>query len=538
MRLVHRPIAPALALVLAVALLSWTPPIVRAGPESDIPGIPLPASIVTGSLGGPVYDVVYRVDVAPKSVLVVGLTGSAATDFDLYLFGSTATTVQSLEGLIAKSAGPTSTEGLSFATAVGGSFYVDLNGATDVQGVYTLSVQVVPDPTPPEASVLINSGASATNDPQVDVAIGGFEDLSGVTDMSLSEDGTSFGAWQPFAPSVRWTFSGADGERRIWLRVRNGVGVVSTAASDSILLDRVAPTVVNITPARGEPTGEARPVVQVEFSEPIRFETWIGGGLIVQSPAGAFVPGTFTYDTRTRVGTFTPTQDLVLGVSYVVTVGAIVDVAGNPASPTGSWLLRRLSPTSLSMRASTTIVPWGASIRLTGSAVLPPGASAELETRASTATAYTHLGPLPVADGTFSASVRPARNSVFRAVYAGTATVSPATSADVRVLVRRLVSLVAVRADSTQTIRAGVPLTLTAEARPARAGISISFRLYRVTSSGRLDHVASYGRQSGPDGRAVLRWTPRPGRWAWRVAVLADAEYTSNMTLAYRFVAR
>lgn len=538
MRLVHRWFAIPLALVLAVALVGWAPAVLRAAVESDIPGIPLPGPVATGPLGGPVYDVVYRVDVAPRSVLVIGLTGTTGTDFDLYLFGSTATTVQSLEGLIAKSTGPTSTEGLSFATAVGGSLYINLNGATNVQGTFTLSVQVVPDPTPPQASVLINDGSAATNDPRVDLAIGGFEDLSGVTEMSLSEDGTTFAPWQPFEPDLSWTFSGADGERRIWARVRNAVGVTSAAASDGIVLDRVPPAVVRVSPTRDQPTGEARPTVSVEFSEPIRFETWLAGGLIVQSPTGAFVPGTFTYDSRARLGTFTPTQDLILGVAYVVTVGAVVDLAGNQASPTGSWLLRRLSPASLFLAASASVVPWGASIRLTGSATLPVGASPELEARTSTATGFASLGPVQAIDGSFSLSVRPSRNTYYRATYPGTPTVSPATSREVRVLVRRLVTLVGLSAGSTRTIRAAAPVLLTADARPVRAGVALSFRLYRVTSTGRLDHAASYGRQTGADGRATLRWIPRPGRWAWRVAVLADAEYSSNMTAAYRWIVR
>ncbi len=118
--------AIALAVLLSATALGVATPVARADASSDIPGIPLPGAIVTGVLGGPVFDVVYQLDVAPGSVVVASLTGSPTTDFDLFLFDASATTVATNVGVVASSTGPTSTESLAYATSAGGRFYIDL----------------------------------------------------------------------------------------------------------------------------------------------------------------------------------------------------------------------------------------------------------------------------------------------------------------------------------------------------------------------------------------------------------------------------
>jgi hypothetical protein len=135
-----------LAAVLALAILPFGSPVARAAdPTSDIPGVPLPGTVTSGLLGGPIYDVVYRLDVAPGSVILARVTGSSGTDFDLYLFEGSATTVVTNQGVIARSTGPTSTESILYATPIGGRFYVDLNSATAAVGTYTLVVRAIPD---------------------------------------------------------------------------------------------------------------------------------------------------------------------------------------------------------------------------------------------------------------------------------------------------------------------------------------------------------------------------------------------------------
>src|SRR3990172_180203 len=258
----------AFALVLA-GFLPFAGEVRAATPsESDIPGVPLPGAVVTGQLGGPIYDVVYRVDVPAGYVLVAGLAGTPGTDFDMYLFDASAITVIGTHGLLAKSIGPTSDEQVSWPTRIGSTFYLDLNGASDQEGSYTLSVQIVPDATPPTAVLVVANGITRVSAPEVTLQLAGFDDISGVTEMLLSNDGVNFLPPVPFRNQFDWRLSPGDGLKTIWVSVINGVGLPSVPASVSVLLDAASPTVLAVTPADGTTVTTARPTISVQFSEP------------------------------------------------------------------------------------------------------------------------------------------------------------------------------------------------------------------------------------------------------------------------------
>ena len=107
-------------------------------------------------------------DVPAQRVLVLSLTGSAGTDFDIYLFDATATSVYATTGLVAKATGPTSNEVLAYPSVNGGRYYIDLSGFSDTEGAYRLTVQTALDSTPPQVSLVLGGGAPATSDPDVD----------------------------------------------------------------------------------------------------------------------------------------------------------------------------------------------------------------------------------------------------------------------------------------------------------------------------------------------------------------------------------
>ena len=241
--LIRRLAAPALiSLAVIVASLAPMAPGVRAAipPESDIPGIVFSGPVVTGRLGGPIYDVVYRVDVQPGYVIVAGLSGTAGTDFDLYLFNSTATTVLSNQGLLAKSTGPASAETLSYPSFAGGTYYIDLNGATDVEGTYALTVQLVPDQSAPIASLLLADGRPTTNSTTVKVRLTAYAGLAGIAQMAFSPDGIAFTAWESYTIETTWTFPVGDGTKTLWAKVRSGTGVEFCADSGLIRAGHLA----------------------------------------------------------------------------------------------------------------------------------------------------------------------------------------------------------------------------------------------------------------------------------------------------------
>ncbi len=535
----RRPLS--IALLVAASLVGLTGPVtVAADQTSDIPGTALPGTVTSGPLGGPIYDVVFHLEVPAGSVIVASLTGTAGTDFDLYLFDRTATTVLSNTGLVAKSTGPTSTETLSHPSRSGGTFYIDLNGATDVLGTYTLTVQIVPDSTPPSLSVRLGLGRPSTNQTTVSVEVFADDDLSGVKEMAFSPDGAVFGPWQPFAQSSTWMFPPGDGDKTLWARVRNGVGLESSPASASITLDTVPPPIVDVAPAANSRVADLRPAFSVRFGEAIDPATWQRYGVIVQAASGALVGGTYTYDPSGWLGTFVPASDLVAGTSYIVTVGPVTDLAGNQVASLGSWIVTPLAPSQLTLSAAPTVVARGGSAVLTGRAGGLGADPVLVLTSMPAVGGVSSTASLPVpADGRVAVTVRPSRNTIYRLSYAGTATIAP-SQAETRVLVRRSVELVGLSGGSVRSVRRETAVRLVAQIGPAAAGVSVSFRLYRYDAVRRVYRYAgSWGRRTDSSGRASYTWPPAsPGSYRWRVSVAPTPEYANNISPIYRWTVR
>ncbi len=511
-------------------------PASAAAPESDIPGIPLPGAVATGQLGGPIYDVVYRFTVQPGYVIVAGLTGTPGTDFDLYLFDSTATTVLSNQGLLSKSTGPESNEHLAYPSFYGGTYYLDLNGASDVEGTYTLTVQLVQDTTVPTASLLLANGKASTNSTMVPVNLVASGGIAGIAAMAFSPDGLSFGPWQTYTVATTWTFAPGDGVKTLWAKVRSGVAVESAVVSASVVLDTVSPGVRVITPTPNTSPVGLRPTFTIQFDEPIESATWTSHGLVVQAGNGAQVSGGYSYDPRTMTGSFVPTDNLVPGGQYVVTIGPVRDVAGNEILPLGSWLVAPKIPTSLSLAASASVVVPGASVTLSGSASELDGEKVTLEARPGGSTEFVRIDQVTVGGGRISTTVVPQLNTTYRLYYPGSAIAAAATSADVRVLVRRRVALVGVSPATTRTVRAGSSVVLMAQVTPPGGGAHLSFRQYRYDEARRrYVYYRSLGRRSDPFGRASVTWIADSGRYYWRVAVLPSPEFANNISPIYRW---
>jgi hypothetical protein len=522
-----------LALAIAAVALGAVPPVARADASSDIPGIPLPGSIVTGILGGVVYDVVYRLDLAAGSVVVASLTGSPDTDFDLYLFDASATTVVDNVGVVARSTGPSSTESLAYATVAGGRFYLDLNGASETQGAYTLTVQTAVDRTPPVVTIGLAGGRPAINSSAVDVSLHAVDDLSPISDMAFSADGATFGPWQPFAPAASVILSPGDGQRSVWVRVRNAAGLESAVAVASISVDTRAPAVLAISPLPDSRVGSLRPAFRVTFDEPVSAASWAASGLLVQRADGTLVTGTATVDASGLVATFIPLADLLAGTACLVTLGAVTDVAGNPVPAMPSWTVVAMIPASLAARANATTVARGAAVEISGTyrGSIPPPATLALEARVSADTAFGPAGTVAVAaDGSFRVTVSPAATTTFRLTAPETFAVA-AAQADLRVAVRRDVRLLASGA-AGGTSRAGRTVVVRATVGPTAAGLTVTLRLYRWDPTARTWRlVSTRARVTPASGAVTTGWTPTsPGSYRWRAAVNGTAAFATNFS--------
>ncbi len=521
------------SVVLGGVLLVAVPVTALADSSSNVPGIPLPGPVVSGKLGGPIYDVVYRLDIQPGRIILVSLTGASGTDFDLYLFDPTATTIYGNAGLVAKSTGPTSTESLSVASPLGGMYYLDLNGASNVEGTFHLVVQQVPDNTPPTVSMSLAGGRAATNQLNVPIQIQGADDLSGVVAMSFSLDGVAWTNWTPYQTQTAWTFQPGDGPRTLWARVQNGVGLVSSSVSASIVIDTVAPLAVEIQPPPSGQAGGPRPTLTIHFNKPMDPVSWDTSGMIVQAADGSLVAGTYTYDNATWTGAFVPSAPLTPGALYIATLGMVTDLAGNAPAPLGSWVFTDVAATSMAVSATPTTVFAGASARLTATLRgAPSPATVDVLSRPAGAAAFTPIGPISLANGRGSLSVAPSATTAYRLSYAGTSSLT-GSSADVLVSVRR-----GIRAAAPASAVAGRTIRITATVSPAGA-VGVSFRLYRYDPYRRTYvYAGSWGRLTTATGVAVFDWLPRNGNWYWRAVVTGTASYATNMSPVVRVAVR
>jgi hypothetical protein len=132
---------------------------------------------------------------------------------------------------------------LTFSTGVQPTQYdaVVVGNDNGGSGSYTL----YRDTASPTASVSINGGAPATNNTNVALTIGGTNPTVGdpVLDMRISTDGTlDSEPWQAFNTSANVALPSGDGTKTVLVQTRNGAGAVSSIASDTIILDTVAPT--------------------------------------------------------------------------------------------------------------------------------------------------------------------------------------------------------------------------------------------------------------------------------------------------------
>ena len=100
---------------------------------------------------------------------------------------------------------------------------------------------IIVDTTPPVGRLLIEGGAAATNDPYVMLNIT-WTDLSGVVDMMVSNDADFTGAaWQTSNNNVQWSLEDVDGERTVYVRLRDAMGWTADLSSE-IILDRTQPS--------------------------------------------------------------------------------------------------------------------------------------------------------------------------------------------------------------------------------------------------------------------------------------------------------
>jgi hypothetical protein len=130
---------------------------------------------------------------------------------------------------------------------------VSREGQEANEAITTFAVQKgqLVDSNPPTGSVRINNIDASTSSPNVTVRVLGRDDISGVTQLRLSNDGISWSAPQAYtgkestAQAIAWSLTDPayggnnfDGTKTVYVEFKDASGKWSAPESDTILLDR------------------------------------------------------------------------------------------------------------------------------------------------------------------------------------------------------------------------------------------------------------------------------------------------------------
>lgn len=123
---------------------------------------------------------------------------------------------------------------------------VDTEYGSGLINVQAALASVTATPGAPSGSISIAAGAVATANPALTLTLTAQGSLA-VTELALSNDGTTYSSFQPFAASLPWELTAGpggtagDGTKTVWVQFKDAGGTVSAVYSDSIVLDRVRP---------------------------------------------------------------------------------------------------------------------------------------------------------------------------------------------------------------------------------------------------------------------------------------------------------
>jgi hypothetical protein len=144
----------------------------------------------------------------------------------------------------------------------------DVSGSVRMNQVYTSltanqannAVHVTkssqPDTTPPTGSMLINGGATSTDDGNVTLTIDASDARSGVGGMKVSNDPNFIGAeWEPYKPTRAWTLSTGSGLKTVYVMLRDRAMPANTVTcTDTITYNYTPPAgprIISCTPSEG-----------------------------------------------------------------------------------------------------------------------------------------------------------------------------------------------------------------------------------------------------------------------------------------------
>jgi hypothetical protein len=103
---------------------------------------------------------------------------------------------------------------------------------------YPVTDAIYLDPNPPLGTVTINNGALYTNDLAVTLNL----TTNDANQMRFSNDGVGWSSWSDYAASAPWVLTTGNGLKTVYVQFKDDLGNTSGSFTDTITLDRSAPT--------------------------------------------------------------------------------------------------------------------------------------------------------------------------------------------------------------------------------------------------------------------------------------------------------
>ncbi|MFC1745363.1 hypothetical protein ACFL35_15320, partial [Candidatus Riflebacteria bacterium] len=105
--------------------------------------------------------------------------------------------------------------------------------------------EITMDTVTPSGSVIVNGGDLYTNDTKVQLHLQA-TDSSGIEAMQFSNDGGTYSSWENYWASKTWILASGNGTKTVYVKYRDNAGNVSSAKTDTILLDQAVPSACSI----------------------------------------------------------------------------------------------------------------------------------------------------------------------------------------------------------------------------------------------------------------------------------------------------
>lgn len=468
-----RPIRTVALLIAGSILIAGLVPAVAfaaVGPDDQIPGVPIAASPISGSLDPAIADVhnVSSISLNAGDRIEVSMTGSPGTDFDLVLYSPTATDVSQTYLSVASASTNRYPETFAYSVPTTGTYYLDVVSYGAIGGTYTMTWALVPAPAPDSDGVipgvaLPSSPVTSTLDGTIDVRdvytvhLNAGERLSAELSGSSGTDyrmalfapgSTSTTADAPVAQSSSGGYPtrmryGATVAGDYYLEVRyfsGGPGTYRLDWSVAAMPPDTSSDIANAVPLTGpvvegsvDEITDPHDVFSVYLVEGQTITLALTGDAFGDPDLRLFGPGSSSVLSSVPIAESATANRLESITLRAETTGVyFVDVSAYSgwSDYTLSWS-KQLAPTVISAKMSSTSA-MGARVTHSGTlktdtGIPLAGRTVEVFSRAVGTDTWAAIGTVVTAlDGSFSVDVRTMVPTDYQAVYAGDADYAPA----------------------------------------------------------------------------------------------------------------